>query len=44
MKPGAFREFRELMIQRGASPSQVKIPRVVVADGPLAQFLLERRV
>ncbi len=42
MQPGAFQGLRDLLIRRGASPSQVKIPRVV-QEGPLAEFLLEHR-
>lgn len=42
MQPGTFGEFRELLVRRGASSSQVKIPRVVT-EGPLAEFLREHR-
>lgn len=43
VQPGTFRALRELLIRRGASPNQVKIPRVVT-EGPLAELLRERRV
>jgi len=43
VQPGTFRALRELLISRGASPSQVKIPRVVT-EGPLSQLLMDRRV
>ncbi|WP_437730410.1 GH3 auxin-responsive promoter family protein [Sorangium sp. So ce1335] len=42
VQPGTFRELRELLARRGASPSQVKVPRVV-AEGPLAELLMARR-
>ncbi|WP_437507722.1 GH3 auxin-responsive promoter family protein [Sorangium sp. So ce1099] len=42
VQPGTFRELRALMIRRGASPSQVKVPRAVT-EGPLAELLMARR-
>ncbi|WP_437755693.1 GH3 auxin-responsive promoter family protein [Sorangium sp. So ce1389] len=42
VQPGTFRELRALMIRRGASPSQAKVPRVVT-EGPLAELLMRRR-
>ncbi|WP_437807803.1 GH3 auxin-responsive promoter family protein [Sorangium sp. So ce1078] len=42
VQPGTFRELRALMIRRGASPSQAKVPRVVT-EGPLAELLMQRR-
>ncbi|WP_437954628.1 GH3 auxin-responsive promoter family protein [Sorangium sp. So ce119] len=41
VQPGTFRELRELLVRRGASPGQVKVPRVVT-EGPLAELLMAR--
>lgn len=43
VKPGTFQGLRDLMVRRGASPSQAKVPRLV-PEGPLAEFLHEHRV
>jgi len=42
VKPGTFQGLRELLVQRGASATQVKVPRLV-HEGPLAQFLRDHR-
>ncbi|WP_434041377.1 MULTISPECIES: GH3 auxin-responsive promoter family protein [Sorangium] len=42
VQPGTFRALRELLVRRGASPGQVKVPRVVT-EGPLAELLMAHR-
>ncbi|EPX62082.1 hypothetical protein D187_009986 [Cystobacter fuscus DSM 2262] len=41
--PGTFQALRDVLVQRGASPTQVKVPRVV-RDAELQGLLRQRRV
>ncbi|OJH34028.1 GH3 auxin-responsive promoter family protein [Cystobacter ferrugineus] len=41
--PGTFQALREVLVRRGASPTQVKVPRVV-RDAELQGLLRQRRV
>jgi hypothetical protein len=41
--PGTFQALREVLVRRGASPTQVKVPRVV-QDAELRGLLRQRRV
>jgi len=39
--PGTFRELRGWLVQRGASPTQVKVPRLL-PEGEVSRFVEER--
>ncbi|OJH34097.1 hypothetical protein BON30_45285 [Cystobacter ferrugineus] len=43
VEPGTFQALREVLVRRGASPTQVKVPRVV-RDAELRGLLRQRRV
>jgi len=43
VEPGTFQALRDVLVQRGASPTQVKVPRVV-RDAELQGLLRQRRV